>query len=206
MKAKVLLLGVAAIAACAVASMARNSSSTPGASAPAFTASDSNGKSLSLSEYKGKYVVLEWSNFGCPFVKKHYGSGNMQALQKKYTDNCVIWLTIFSSSQGGPGYYSNDKLNSLYTSKKMASTAVIPDSSGTIGKAYGATNTPDMVVINPEGKIIYSGAIDNQATPDPDSINGATNYVANALDEAMAGKDVTVKTSKPYGCGIHYAN
>jgi hypothetical protein len=149
--------------------------------------------------------VLEWSNFGCPYVQKHYNSGNMQALQKKYTQKGVVWLTIFSSAEGQQGYYKPADLSKLGAEKKMSSK-IIPDPDGTLGKMYGAKNTPTMFVIDPNGHIIYMGGIDDKATPDPEDIATAKNYVAAALDEALAGKPVATPTSRPYGCGIHYKN
>jgi len=176
-----------------------------GAAAPSFDAVDSKGKSIKLEDYKGKYVVLEWSNFGCPYVKKHYNSGNMQSLQKKYTQKGVVWLTIFSSAEGGQGYYPNAELNKIAAAKKMSST-LVPDPEGTLGKLYGAKNTPTMFVINPSGHIVYMGGIDDKATPDVEDIATSKNYVAAALDEALAGKAITTSVSRPYGCGIHYKN
>ena len=132
---------------------------------------------------------------------KQYGSGNMQALQKKYTAKGVQWLTVFSSGQGGSGYFTPDKLTAMGKDKKMSST-IVPIRRERLGRLYGATNTPDLFVINPEGKVIYSGAIDSDRSPDPEAIKGATNYVAAALDEAMAGKSVTI-SNRPYGCGAH---
>lgn len=176
-----------------------------GNAAPSIQAVDSNGRKVDLGALRGKFVVLEWSNFGCPYVQKHYNGGNMQALQKKYTDKGVVWLTIFSSAEGAPGYYTPDVLNKLAAQKHMAST-LVPDPSGTIGKAYNARNTPTMFVIDPKGNVVYMGGIDNRPDPDPASLNGATNYVAQALDEAMAGKTVSVPVSRPYGCGIKYRN
>lgn len=174
-----------------------------GASAPAFDAVDSTGKPVRLEDYRGKYVVLEWSNFGCPYVQKHYNSGNMQSLQRKYTQKGVVWLTIFSSSEGQQGYFPPAELTKLGVEKKMSSK-LVPDSDGAIGKMYGSKNTPTMFVIDPSGHIIYMGGIDDKPTPDPDSIATAKNYVAAALDEAMAGKTVTTPKSRPYGCGIKY--
>lgn len=176
-----------------------------GASAPTFDAVNSTGKTVKLDNYKGKFVVLEWSNFGCPYVQKHYNSGNMQSLQKKYTQKGVVWLTIFSSSEGRQGYYKPAELTKLGAEKKMSSK-LVPDADGTIGKMYGAKNTPTMFVIDPNGRIIYMGAIDDKPTPEPSDIAGAKNYVAAALDEALAGKPVTTPKSRPYGCGIKYDN
>lgn len=204
MKMRSLLLATVVLGAAAIVYGA-TSKVEVGASAPNFDAVDATGKAVKLEDYKGKFVVLEWSNFGCPYVQKHYNSGNMQALQKKYTQKGVVWLTIFSSSEGQQGYYKPDQLSKLAVEKKMSSK-LVPDADGTIGKLYGAKNTPTMFVINPEGNIIYMGGIDDKATPDPEDIATAKNYVAAALDEAMAGKPVTVTKSRPYGCGIKYKN
>ncbi len=176
-----------------------------GATAPSFDTRDSNGKSVRLEDYRGKYVVLEWSNFGCPYVQAHYNSGHMQALQKKYTEKGVVWLTIFSSAEGQQGYYQPAELTKLGAEKKMSSK-LIPDADGTLGQLYGAKNTPTMFVINPSGHIIYMGGIDNHPTTDAGEVAGSTNYVATALDEALAGKSVTTPKARPYGCGIHYKN
>ena len=194
-----------AAAAISMAAVARHNSVSVGSPAPSFDATDSNGNAVKLSDYKGKYVVLEWANFDCPYVKKHYNSHNMQNLQKTYTDKGVVWLTVFSSPEGMQGYYPAGTLNSMAKSKGMSST-LIPDPKGALGTIYNATNTPDMFVIDPKGDLIYAGAIDSNRSPDPAAIKTSTNYVAAALDEAMAGKPVTTKSSRPYGCGIHYGD
>ncbi len=175
-----------------------------GAPAPGFSLTDSHGKSHSLAEYKGKYVVLEWFNPGCPFVQKHYKSDNMQSLQKQFTSKDVVWLTIDSSAPGKEGNLSPEEANKQIATWKMNSTALLLDPSGKVGHEYGATNTPHMYVIDPSGTLIYSGAIDNKPTPNPDDIPGSTNYVKVALDEAMAGKPVTTPNSRAYGCSIKY--
>jgi peroxiredoxin len=175
-----------------------------GSAAPDFSLPDSNGKTHSLSENKGKYVVLEWFNPECPFVKKHYGSDNMQKLQKEFTDKGVVWLTIDSSSEGAEGYLTADAANKIMTQWKTHQTALLLDPDGVAGKAYGAKNTPDMIVINPEGKIVYEGAIDSKASPNPADIPSSTNYVKNALDESLAGKPVSNAQTKPYGCSVKY--
>jgi glutathione peroxidase-family protein len=172
--------------------------------APDFTLKDNNGRSYTLSDFKGKYVVLEWVNFGCPFVGKHYNSGHMQKLQKMYTDKGVIWFTICSSAEGKQGYFEGKELDEKIKEKGVNSTAYLIDEDGSVGKIYGAKTTPHMYVINPAGKLIYVGGIDNRATTSLDDINGATNYVENALDEAMAGKPVVVQTARPYGCSVKY--
>src|SRR6059058_2706456 len=175
-----------------------------GSAAPDFSLPDVNGKTHSLSQYKGKYVVLEWFNPECPFVKKHYGSGNMQKLQKEYTSKGVVWLTIDSNAPGSEGNLSADAASKVMTGWKTRQTALLLDPEGKAGRAYGAKNTPNMVVINPEGKIVYEGAIDSKATPNPADIPNSTNYVKVALDESLAGKPVTTSTTKPYGCSVKY--
>src|SRR6059036_2616147 len=148
-----------------------------GSTAPDFSLTDAKGETHSLSQYKGKYVVLEWFNPECPFVKKHYGSGNMQKLQDQYTSKGVVWLTIDSNA---------------------------PGTEGKVGRAFGAKNTPNMVIINPDGKIAYEGAIDSKASPNPADIPSSTNYVKAALDESLAGKSVSTPQTKPYGCSVKY--
>lgn len=174
--------------------------------APDFALAGIDGKTYKLSDFKGKYVVLEWNNLDCPFVKKHYGSGNMQALQKKYTDKGVVWLTICSSAEGKQGYYEAAALQEMTKERKLSSTAYLRDADGTVGKLYGAKTTPNMFVVNPEGTLIYAGAIDDKPSPDPNDIPGATNYVAACLDASMAGKAVATKTTVSYGCGVKYSN
>ncbi len=174
--------------------------------APDFSLTGIDGKTYKLSDFKGKYVVLEWNNLDCPFVKKHYGSGNMQALQKKYTEKGVVWLTICSSAQGKQGYYEPAALQEMTKERKLASTAYLRDADGTVGKEYGAKTTPSMFVVNPEGTLVYAGAIDDKATPDPNDIPGATNYVAACLDASLTGKPVATKSTVSYGCSVKYAN
>ena len=175
-----------------------------GSAAPDFSLTDASGKTHSLDEYKGKYVVLEWTNPGCPFVKKHYDSGNMPKLQQEYTAKGVVWLSIDSSAPGTQGYLAGDDAKKAAESEYKASSALLLDHDGKVGHLYGATNTPDMFVIDPEGKLIYEGAIDSIASADQADISKATNYVATGLDEAMAGKPVVKAVSKPYGCGVKY--
>jgi len=175
-----------------------------GSAAPEFSVSDTNGKAHSLSQYKGKYVVLEWFNPECPFVKKHYGSGNMQKLQADYTGKGIVWLTIDSNAAGTEGSLSADQAQKIMTSWKTHQTAFLLDPESKVAKLYGAKNTPNMVVINPEGKIVYEGAIDSKATPNPADIPSSTNYVKAALDESLAGKSVSNPTTRPYGCSVKY--
>jgi peroxiredoxin len=176
-----------------------------GEEAPNFTGVDSNGKTHQLSEYKGKYVVLEWHNQGCPFTKKHYASGNMQSLQKEWTAKGVVWLTIISSAPGQQGYVTPAEENSYMARMHAAPTAALLDPDGKIGHLYEAKTTPHMFVIDPSGKLIYEGAIDDHATPDPSDISQSKNYVSDALTEAMQGKQIATAYTRPYGCSIKYA-
>jgi peroxiredoxin len=175
-----------------------------GSAAPDFSLTDAKGKTHSLSQYKGKYVVLEWFNPECPFVKKHYGTGNMQKLQEEYTGKGVVWLTIDSNAPGSEGNMTPEQAEKVTAAWKTHQTALLLDPEGNAGRAYGAKNTPNMVVINPEGKIAYEGAIDSKATPNPADIPSSTNYVKVALDESLAGKQVTTANTKPYGCSVKY--
>ena len=175
-----------------------------GSAAPDFSLTDANGTTHSLSQYKGKYVVLEWLNPECPFVKKHYGSDNMQKLQDEYTGRGVIWLTIDSNAPGTEGNITPEQAQKITGSWETHQTALLLDPEGKAGRAYGAKNTPDMVIINPAGKIAYEGAIDSKATPNPADIPTSTNYVKAALDESLAGKPVTTPQTKLYGCHVTY--
>ena len=172
--------------------------------APNFKLMDSNGKEHSLSDFKGKLVVLEWINYECPFVKKHYDSKNMQALQEKYTKQGLIWLTICSSAESKQGNFTNDEINRRSKKHGAKFTAYLVDSDGKVGKMYGAKTTPHMYIINKDGKLVYAGGIDDKASTDLEDIKGAKNYVSLALDELLAGKNVSVQSSKPYGCSVKY--
>ncbi|OGX30397.1 MAG: alkyl hydroperoxide reductase [Omnitrophica WOR_2 bacterium RIFCSPHIGHO2_01_FULL_48_9] len=175
-----------------------------GEPAPDFNLTDINGQSQSLSQFKGKYVVLEWINNDCPFVKKHYGSGNMQSLQIAYGEKGVIWLSINSSAPGKEGSVSAEKARELTQRNGAAPTAFFLDLDGKVGKLYGAQATPHMFIINPEGLLIYQGAIDDTPSVDAADIPAAKNYVKAALDEAMAGQPVTTAATKAYGCSVKY--
>jgi peroxiredoxin len=178
----------------------------PGDPAPEFRGVDSNGRTQTLAQYRGKYVVLEWTNRDCPYTRKHYQSGNMERLQKEWTAKGVVWLTVISSAPGHQGY-ATPELENAYLKKMHASpTAVILDPSGKIGRMYDAKTTPDMFVINPQGKLLYEGAIDDRPTPDPASLQGATNYVSVALQEAMKGEPVQTAVTRPYGCSVKYGD
>ncbi len=175
-----------------------------GSAAPGFSLADAKGQTHSLSQYKGKYVVLEWFNPECPFVKKHYGSGNMQKLQDQYTSKGVVWLTIDSNAPGTEGNITPEQAQKISASWKTHETALLLDPEGKVGRAFGAKNTPNMVIINPDGKIAYEGAIDSKASPNPADIPSSTNYVKAALDESLAGKSVSTPQTKPYGCSVKY--
>lgn len=177
-----------------------------GQPAPAFTATDSRGQTESLSQFRGKYVVLEWHNQGCPFTRKHYISGNMQSLQKEWTAKGVVWFTVLSSAPGHDGYMTASEENSYMSQMHAAPTAALLDSDGKIGRLYNAKTTPQMIVISPEGNLIYDGAIDDHPTPDASDIKGAKNYVSDALMESMSGKPVDPAFTRPYGCSVKYAD
>jgi peroxiredoxin len=176
----------------------------PGDTAPNFSLTDIQGHAHALADYKGKYVVLEWNNPECPFVHKHYDSGNMQKLQSEERAKGVVWLTINSAAASRQGDLPSDQLQKYVQDNHANPTAYLRDPTGSVGHLYGAKTTPHMFVINPDGKLIYQGGIDNKPTPDPEDIPGATNYVRAALEESMAGKPVTVATSRPYGCSVKY--
>ncbi len=205
MKTKSLLFTTLALTALCTGGLFGAATPKVGAPAPGFTLTDSNGKTHSLGDFKGKYVVLEWFNPGCPFVLKHYKSENMQKLQKEFTGKEVVWLTIDSSAPGQQGSLSPAEANQQMSDWKMNPTELLLDADGKVGHEYGATNTPHMYVINPKGELIYTGAIDDKPTANPNDIAGANNYVKAALDEAMTGKAVATPTSKAYGCSIKYA-
>ena len=178
----------------------------PGDAAPEFKGTDSNGKTETLTQYRGKYVVLEWANQGCPYDQKHYKSGNMERLQKEWTAKGVVWLSVISSAQGEQGYVTPSEENAYLERMHAVPTAAVLDPSGTIGKMYGAKTTPHVFVIDPQGKLVYEGALDDQPTPDPESLKGAHNYLDAALEESMAGKAVTTPVTRPYGCNVKYGN
>lgn len=176
-----------------------------GKPAPEFALSDANGTPHRLADDHGKFVVLEWFNNDCPFVGKHYGSQNMQTLQAEATGKGVVWLTIASSAPGKQGYLTPQAAKHVIQERGAKQTALLLDSDGTVGRRYGAKTTPHLFVINPEGIVIYAGAIDSQPSTDPADIATATNYVRQALKEAMAGHPVTVASTRPYGCSVKYA-
>jgi len=177
---------------------------TVGQPAPAFTLKDASGKTVKLSDFKGKHVVLEWTNPGCPFVQKHYNSGNMPATQKDAMGKGVVWLSINSTEKASGDYLEPAKLVAWKQERKSAPSAVLMDEEGTVGKAYGARTTPHMYIVNPQGQLIYAGGIDSIPSARVDDIAKATNYVKQGVAEAVAGKKISAATTQPYGCSIKY--
>jgi peroxiredoxin len=175
-----------------------------GKPAPEFTLKDETGAARSLADYKGKTVVLEWFNYGCPFVVKHYASQAMQDLQKAATDDGVVWLSIVSSAPGKQGSLTTDEAAAKKTELGMSSTAILLDADGKVGHLYEARTTPEMFVINGEGTLVYKGAIDDKPSPSPVTLKGATSYVKNALAAVKAGKPVEPAETKSYGCSVKY--
>jgi peroxiredoxin len=175
-----------------------------GEAAPAFTAKNTKGEDVSLADFKDKVVVLEWVNFDCPFVKKHYASGNMQALQEKYTAQGVIWLSVNSSAVGKQGYHDPSAMIEVAAKHGSKASHFLMDTGGKIGKAYNAKVTPHMFIIHKDGNLVYDGAIDSMATTSADDVASADKLFADALDAVLAGKDVANAKNKPYGCGVKY--
>ena len=176
----------------------------PGATAPDFTIADSAGKPVRLTDFKGKYVVLEWTNPECPFVRKHYDSQNMQVLQKEWGAKDVVWLSINSTSRTSSEWKSGAQMTDWMMAKGAAQKAVLIDGDSATGRAYAAKTTPHMFIIDPTGNVIYGGAIDDKRSANPADVKTANNYVRVALAEALAGKPVTVASTTPYGCSVKY--
>jgi peroxiredoxin len=195
------LLAAAGLALAATAALA---SATVGQPAPAFTAVDTAGKSVSLADFKGRHVVLEWVNPGCPFVQKHYDAGNMQATQKDATGRGAVWLAVNSTAVTASDYRKPADMAAWMRQHNAAATATLMDADGKVGRAYGARTTPHMYVVDPKGVLVYAGAIDSKATARASDIATATNHVRAALDETLAGKPVSVASTRPYGCSIKY--
>ncbi len=216
MRAIASLVAVGALAACqsSTSSPAGASESTPrapeyatvGQVAPDFTLADANGKTHDLTDFRGKPVVLEWHNHQCPFVVKHYASGNMQALQKEYASKGVVWLTINSSAPGKQGHVTPAEALQLTADRKAAPTALLLDTSGEVGKRYRAKVTPHMFVIDAKGNLVYDGAIDDKRSTDQADVKTATNHVRAALEDVLAGRPVATPSSEPYGCSVKYPN
>lgn len=199
------LLAAAAIATAALGGLAQ-AAPRIGEAAPDFTGTDSRGKPHALSAYRGKTVILEWTNHGCPYVQKHYGTGNMQALQRETTGNGIVWLTVVSSAPGTQGHVEGLEADELTATRKAQPSAVLLDPKGEIGRLYGATATPHMFVITPEGKLAYAGAIDDKPTANHADVKTAVNYVRNALAALAAGKPVTPSSTRAYGCSVKYGS
>ncbi len=176
----------------------------PKSAAPDFTLNDMMGKEHKLSDFKGKWVVLEWFNKDCPFVKKHYGVNNMQNIQGEFTGKGVIWLTIKSSAPGQQGHESPADSMKTYNDLKAKASFVLNDELGVVGRLYGAKTTPHMFVINPEQIVAYAGAIDDNTSPNPGVIANSKNFVAAALNAGMSGNKIAVAFARPYGCNVKY--
>ncbi|MFV3073320.1 thioredoxin family protein [Niveispirillum fermenti] len=176
-----------------------------GQPAPAFTVTNVDGASVNLADYKGKLVVLEWTNHGCPFVRKHYDSGNMQALQKEATDQDIVWLAVISSAPGEQGHLSPADAKARMQEERWAASTILLDPEGTMGRAYDAKTTPHMYIIGTDGTLLYNGAIDDKPTAKQEDIKGARNHVREALAEIRAGKPVSMASTKPYGCNVKYS-
>lgn len=175
-----------------------------GQAAPAFTLTDITGKTHSLSDFAGKHVVLEWTNYDCPFVKKHYGSGNMQKLQAEYTSKGVVWLSVNSSAPGKQGNFTPEEWQKRSREWNVAATGILLDADGKVGQAYGAKTTPHIFIVAPDGKLAYKGAIDDKPSADPADIESSKNYVKEALDAQLAGGSVPEASTKSYGCSVKY--
>lgn len=197
---KLLLIGLIALAPMALV----HAEAVPGKPAPAFEVKDASGKTRTLADSKGKWLVLEWFNKDCPYVKKHYDSNNMQELQKKYTGKDVVWYSVVSSAKGKQGYEAPADALKTATAKKSSATAVLIDETGTMGKAYGAKTTPHIFIIDPKGTVVYAGGIDNNDSADAKVIPTSKNYLAAALDAGLANKKIETASARPYGCGVKY--
>ena len=192
------------IATAAFVALGAQAAATVGQPAPDFMLKDTHGKTVRLSDFKGKHVVLEWTNPGCPFVRKHYDSGNMPATQKDATSQGVVWLSINSTEKASSDYLEPSKLMAWKQERKAAPTAVLMDEEGTVGRSYGARTTPHIFIIDPKGTLVYAGGIDSTASARVDDIKTAVNYVNQALGEAFGNKPITAASTRPYGCSIKY--
>jgi peroxiredoxin len=204
---KITLLSVMLIASMALLNMTTETDRAGvvvGERAPGFSVVDAYGNTHSLSDFKGKFVILEWLNHDCPFVRKHYDGNNMQQLQKKYTAQGAVWLSVISSAPGKQGYLEPEAARNITKEKNASPTAVLLDADGTMGRAYGARVTPHMFIINPDGILEYNGAIDDRPTPRASDLQGARNYLAEAMDALSSGGKVEVRTFTPYGCAVRY--
>ena len=206
------LLALAVVASTALSAFVGDSDAAPvlenptvGQPAPLFTVTDTRGTTHTLEAYRGKWVVLEWFNHECPYTKKHYKSDNMQALQREYTAKGVVWMSVVSSAPGNQGYHASAAdADRAMTEKKAASSFVVRDTAGTLGRQYGARTTPHLYVIDPQGVLRYAGAIDDKPSPSPSDVPGAKNYLKAALDAGLAGQPIAIGTTQPYGCDVKY--
>lgn len=181
-------------------------SAANGEPAPAFSVQDATGQTRSLNEFHGRTIVLEWTNYGCPYVRKHYNSGNMQSLQRDATEDGVVWLQVISSAPGEQGHLDGPGAAARVRADNASPTATLLDPSGVMGRAYGARNTPHMFIINAEGVLVYQGAIDDRPSARPETLDGAHNYVRAALEDIAAGRPVREARTTPYGCSVKYAH
>ncbi len=204
MKFTLKILTIMVMAASVFAGHSVQAGAVVGEMAPAFGLSDVEGHTVVLGDLKGKRVVLEWTNAQCPFVKKHYGTHNMQDTQKKATDDGVIWISVISSAEGKQGQVSAAQAKEIVVEKGAHPTHVILDPEGTLGHLYGAVTTPHMFVIDTAGRLAYAGAIDDRSSPNPSTVEGAHNYVLAALDDLAQGRVVVDAQTQPYGCGVKY--
>jgi hypothetical protein len=201
---RALMLGSVAVAALAACGPAVDHVAI-GAPAPTFSVADATGAVRTLAEFAGQNVILEWTNNGCPYVRKHYDAGNMQALQRDAATRGWTWLQVISSAPGEQGYLDGPGALASVQTEQATVAATLLDGDGVMGRAYGALNTPQMVMINGEGQIIYQGAIDDRPSARPETLEGATNYVRAAWDDLEAGRPVQVAQTTPYGCGVKYS-
>ena len=201
---RAVMAAAVALGASLLMSAPAHAAAAVGQQAPDFIATDISGQQRRLSDFAGKYVVLEWTNPGCPFVRKHYGSGNMQSTQKSAADKGVVWLAINSTERAASDYLPPTRLAAWMKEKSAAATHVLMDEDGTIGQVYGARTTPHLYIIDPKGVLVYAGGIDSIASARTDDIKSATNYVNQALAEAYGGKAISAAATRPYGCSIKY--
>ena len=204
LKKLTLALCAAALTGAAFTPVSHAAPAAVGSAAPDFSLPDASGKTHTLADSKGKYVVLEWTNPQCPFVVKHYGSGNMQKVQKLAKEKGVVWMTIDSSAPGKEGYLSGEEAKKAREGNYAEAAELLLDPDGKVGKLYGAKTTPHMFIIDPQGKLVYAGAIDSIKSASQGDIPKATNYVKVGLEEAMAGKPLSTPTSQAYGCSVKY--
>jgi peroxiredoxin len=200
------LFATALAATLAFGAGAAQAAATVGQPAPAFSAVDTSGKTVSLADFKGKHVVLEWVNPGCPYVQKHYGSANMQGTQQNAVAQGVVWLAVNSTAPDAGDYKTPAAMAQWMQQQKAAATATLMDSDGKVGRAYGARTTPHMYVVDPAGTLVYAGAIDSKPTANPADVATATNHVRVALSESLAGKPVSTASTRAYGCSVKYSS